>query len=127
MQGVKNNPEATREDLRRMSLAINNLTKGVNGAGTLNLGVSPVLTGNQAISGDFSVYICDASTGVMILTPPAIDDFPGRTFWVKKIDASGNSVVWDSPVDGSTSATITVQYTSLTFNASAGSTRWWVI
>jgi hypothetical protein len=128
LQGVKLNPEASKEDLRRMSLQINQLVESSNGnGGNFNLGVSPVLTGDQNISDLYSVYICDASTGVMTLTPPIIDDVPGRTIWVKKIDSSGNSVVWNAPVDGSTSATITVQYTSLTFNASAGSTRWWVI
>ena len=125
--GVKQNPEATREDLRRMALQISDLSRRIGGYGAFNVAASPVLTGNQSITDQYSVYICDASTGDMTLTVPSIDSVPNRAIWVKKIDNTGNSVIWDAPVDGSTSATIVTQYTSLTFHASAGSTEWRII
>ena len=128
LQGVKTNPEATKEDLRRMALQINELTQSVNATkGTLRVTSSPVLTGNQNITDEYSIWLCDASTGNMTLTIPAIDDFYNRPIWVNKIDNTSNSVIWNAPVNGSTSATISVQYTSLTFVASAGSTEWRII
>ena len=127
-QGIKQNPEPTKEDLRQMTAQINELTKALNGAnGGLNIASSPTLTGNQSITSAYSVYICDASTGAMTLTVPSIDSVPNRAVWVKKIDNTSNAVIWNAAVDGSTSASIVTQYTSLTFHATAGSSEWRII
>jgi len=61
-----------------------------------------------------SIILCDATSGVVTITLPTSVGNAGKTFSVKKIDASGNNVVVDGngsqTIDGSTTQTISTQY-----------------
>ena len=61
-----------------------------------------------------AVILCDATSGVVTITLPTSVGNAGKTFSVKKIDASGNNVVLDGngsqTIDGSTTKTISTQY-----------------
>ena len=61
-----------------------------------------------------AVILCDATSGVVTITLPTSVGNAGKTFSIKKIDASGNNVVIDGngsqTIDGSTTQTISSQY-----------------
>jgi len=64
-----------------------------------------------------SVLLCDADTGDLTITLPAVASSDKRIVQVKKITAA-NSVIIDGnageTIDGDTTVTITTRYTSLT-------------
>lgn len=124
LETVKQNPEASRDDLRRMSNTVNELVKNRNGDGFAALGISPISTASFSVSDLYSTYPIDATDGDVTITVPSIDSLPGRVVDVTKIDNSSNSYIWNAPVNGSTCAIVTAQYTTLTFYAAAGSSEW---
>lgn len=131
LAGVKQNPYATREDLRRMSLTLNELVKRANGAvNTVQiLSVSPNITGDITLTDEYSVIPVDASGGNITVTLPAAGSGIGTVYYIKKIDSSSNTVTIDAnaseTIDGVTTKVISSQYVSTTIVQTA--TQWWII
>ena len=75
-----------------------------------------------------SIYLCDATGGNVTVTLPAAADNTHRTYTIKKVDSSANTVIIDGnaseTIDGGLTATLTVQYEAVCI-ACDGS-NWWV-
>ena len=123
IQGIKQNPDLLKDDLRRMTLRINDLI-GVNNRGFFEL-TSTTITGSITLNDTSTIWYVNASTGNSTITLPTPSDMVGRTYWVKRIDSSANTLELVGLLDGSTSSFITSQWDSLTINAA--STQWFII
>jgi len=86
-------------------------------------------TSNYTITGTDAVIFANASSGNVTITLPAASSLTGYRFYVKRIDGSANicSIARSSTdtIDGQTSVSLDVQYTSLTV-VSDGS-NWYII
>lgn len=73
-----------------------------------------------------TVQLCDATTGAITLS--LVADTPGKTFTVKKTDASANTVTISPPVpiDGQATAVLTNQYDYITI-VRGNSDNWHII
>lgn len=78
------------------------------------------------------VYLCDATSGAITVTLPAVadaDPTAGRVVTVKKTDASGNAVTLDADgsetIDGATTKALSSQYDSVTIVSDG--TSWHII
>lgn len=101
---------------------------GVPAWGDFTLATS-TKTSNYTVTTSDTVILADATSGTIAITLPTAASAAGYRFFVKRIDNSGNSVTVDrsgsDTIDGATSHTISVQYTSLTL-VSNGS-NWFII
>lgn len=86
-------------------------------------------TANYTITANDTVILGDATSGNVTITLPLASIASGYRFCIKKSDSSANSVIiarsGSDTIDGSTSATVSVQYVSLTV-VSDGS-NWYII
>lgn len=61
--------------------------------------------------------LCDATSGAFTVTLPATQGLSGITYYIKKVDSSGNAVTIDGngseTIDGDTTVKITTQYEAL--------------
>jgi hypothetical protein len=84
---------------------------------------------SYTITNTDTVIIADASSNNVTITLPAASGSPGYRFYVKRKDASGNTVTiarsGGDTIDGATSHTLDLQYTSATV-VSDGS-NWYII
>ena len=82
---------------------------------------------NASVSSD-DVLVVNATSGNVTITLPAVGTANGKKFNIKKIDASGFSVIIDGNgalIDGSGSISTTTQYES--FTVVCDGTQWWII
>lgn len=83
---------------------------------------------NTTLTSNNRTVLVNANTANVYVTLPILDPTASRKFHIKKIDASINNVVIDggaSNIDGSNTAIINTQYTSLTIQND--SNQWWII
>jgi len=120
LQGVKQNPEASREDLRRMSLILNELVARENSGSITRL--SQVSTGTSVTDdGLFSIYYINSTSNVTFNLKSLVD-VQGRELRIYKLDGS-TSVITLTPastsqlINGSSLATITAQFQSRELHA----------
>ena len=94
-----------------------------------NVVATSTKTSNYTISGTDVVIFADATSGNVTITLPVASSTPGYRFDIKRIDNSGNSCSvarsGSDTIDGATSQSIPVQYTSLTV-VSNGS-AWYIL
>ena len=104
-----------------------------------NLQVDGVLTrvrkpivaksGAYTIIIDDEVIIADASGASFAITLPTAVGIPGKTYWIKKIDATANTVTVDADgtetIDDGLTAIIGTQYEAITVVSDGA--EWWVI
>ncbi len=86
-------------------------------------------TANYTITSSDTVIMADATSGNVTITLPVASGVSGYRFFVKRTDASGNTVSvarsGSDTIDGQTSQSLALQYTSLTI-VSDGS-NWYII
>lgn len=86
-------------------------------------------TADYTITANDTVILGDATSGNVTITLPLASIASGYRFCIKKSDSSANNVIiarsGSDTIDGSTSATVSVQYVSLTV-VSDGS-NWYII
>lgn len=88
-----------------------------------------VKTGNYSILGSDNVILGDATSGNLIFQLPTAASATGQVFFIKKIDASANTVTLQANgievIDGNNTFVILTQYASLTVVSDG--TQWWII
>jgi len=84
------------------------------------------VTNYTATTGDGTI-LCDATSGSFTITLPTATGNTGKTFSVKKIDSSSNSVTISSGslIDGSSTQDILIQYVNVTVQSDG--TTWYVL
>ncbi len=86
-------------------------------------------SGAYTITIDDEVIIADASGGSFTITLPTAVGISGKTYWIKKIDATANIVTVDGngaqTIDDGLTAVIGTQYEAITVVSDG--TEWWVI
>lgn len=96
-------------------------------AGSISSAIRTI-TANATIDATDSFILADASSGNIIITLPAASTSSGRTYNIKRIDATANtvSIVRDGSdtIDGATSKSLNIQYESMTFVSSSSS--WYI-
>lgn len=104
------------------------VTSGLPSWGQVILATATKTT-NHTLTANDTVILGDASGGNVVITMPLASIASGYRFCIKKTDSSANNVIIDrsgsDTIDGSNSATITVQYASVTV-VSDGS-NWYII
>lgn len=130
IQGIKQNPEATKEDLRRMTLILNDLVSRAN-SGSITR-VSLTSTGS-AVSDDglASIYYVDTTDASVTFNLKALADVQDRFLSVNKIDGSTNTVTVTPAstaelINGSPTKVISSQFVSHDFHA-RNLTNWNII
>lgn len=87
------------------------------------------VTSNVTVDKVYGFYLCDATSGGITVTLPMAGAYKGVRFYVKKIDATANTVTIDGnaseTIDGSATQTITAQYVCLTVMSDG--TQWWIV
>lgn len=82
-----------------------------------------------SLGNNHSVVLVDASGGARTITLPLASSCPGRTYTVKKVDSSANTVTVQrsgtDTIDGAASYTLVAQYNFVTLVNN--SSNWWVI
>ena len=73
------------------------------------------------------ILLIDASNGDVVLNPESLNNVTGRHVIAVKEDSSSNSYIWNASVNGETTATVTIQYTSLDFYGAENATEWRII
>lgn len=95
---------------------------------TAYVGVVSKTTSYVATSSD-TVILCDATSGNITITLPAVSGLSGKVFYIKKINSNANSVTIDGnsseTIDGDLTQIITVQYDSVTIVCNG--TAWYVV
>lgn len=85
------------------------------GAGTLPV---TTITSDTILTSSEVVVLCDAILGAITVTLPAASASEGKRYYIKKLDASANSVIVEGnaseTIDGGLTAEITSQYQSIT-------------
>ncbi len=65
-------------------------------------------------AGDETVILADATGGEIKIALPTASDIPGKWYWIKKIDSSGNAVIIDADgaetIDGEQTLDLGLQY-----------------
>ena len=105
----------------RNLIAIGNTTRGI---------VSK--TANYTVTANDGVIECDATSGAITLTLPAVSGAAaGTTYTLKKTDSSANAVIWDGnaseTIDGATTVQTTTQWASITIIRNTAGTAWLTI
>ena len=90
---------------------------------TTQLFTSSGTAGNQV------VILCDATSGNVTITLPAAAGVTGRSYYIKKIDSSGNKCIVDGnaseTIDGQTTQDLTFQYTAI--QVVCDGTKWHIL
>lgn len=88
---------------------------GTGGSGVLTVNT---ITVDTTLTTSNTVVLCDATTGAITVMLPAASGNGGRTYYIKKIDSSVNTVTVDAnaseTIDGDLTAVITLRYESIT-------------
>jgi len=97
-------------------------------SGNLALGIV-AKTANYTVTANDGVIECDATSGAITLTLPAVSGArPGATYTLKKTDANANAVTFDGnaseTIDGATTVSTTTQHASITIIRNAAGTAW---
>lgn len=101
-----------------------------NGILTGNLALGIVAkTANYTVTANDGVIECDAASGAITLTLPAVSGAQaGTTYTLKKTDVSANAVTFDGnaseTIDGATTVSTTTQWASITIIRNAAGTAW---
>jgi hypothetical protein len=86
-------------------------------------------SGDYTITTSDEVVIADAAAASFTLTLPTAVGNTGKVYWVKKIDATANTVTIDGDgaetIDGAATAVLTTQYEAITVISDG--TEWWVL
>ena len=128
IEGVKQNPEATREDLRRMSLTINELIKNTNNGAFQRITLSS--TGSVTLDDRASIWLFDATDGALTATLPDVTTVKDRVYAWKKTDSITNAVLITPSstaalIDGSTNKVISAQ--NVAFEGVSNGLNWFLI
>jgi len=128
LEGVKQNPEASKEDLRRMSLTINELVKNLN-KGFTEISIGDTVTISKTLDDTATVIPVDATAGNVTLTLLPSADVKNRVYYIKKIDSSANTVIIDGnggeTIDGATTKVISSKFVSHLIISTG--TEWWIL
>jgi len=128
LEGVKHNPIPNNEDLRRMSLIINELVKNLN-KGFTEIPIGDTITGDATLNDTATVIPVDATSGNITLTLLPAADVKNRVYYIKKIDSSSNTVTIDGnggeTIDGATTKVISSQFVSHLIISTG--TEWWIL
>ena len=129
LQGVKQNPDFLRDDLRRMSASINQLIgQGNQQFIEFTITETPI-TSDITLNDTHTVVTVDASSAAVTLTLPIAANVSGRYYVIKKIDSSANNVIIDAngseTIDGALTNIISAQYDSVSVISDAS--QWWII
>ena len=85
--------------------------------------------GAYTITTSDEVVIADAAAASFTLTLPTAVGNTGKVYWIKKIDATANTVTVDGDggqlIDGAATAVLTTQYEAITVISDG--TEWWVL
>ncbi len=101
---------------------------------TILSGASPDIavvskSGAYTLTGSDCLVLCDATGGAFTITLPAKSGIDGRMYIIKKTDSSANAIIVDGngaeTIDGGATASITVQYESITIIC--GSSEWHIV
>ena len=89
-------------------------------------------TVNYTVTANDGVIECDATTGAITLTLPAVSGaVAGTTYTLKKTDSSANAVIFDGnaseTIDGATTVQTTTQWSSITIIRNTAGTAWLTI
>ena len=89
-------------------------------------------TANYTVTANDGVIECDATSGAITLTLPAVSGAAaGTTYTLKKTDSSANAVIWDGnaseTIDGATTVQTTTQWASITIIRNTAGTAWLTI
>lgn len=91
--------------------------------------VVTVTTSTYAVVDDDYLILCDASSNAITVALPSASSKEGRELTIKKVDATGNAVTIDGDasenIDGSSSASISSQYESVTLISNGSD--WYII
>lgn len=86
-------------------------------------------TASYTATGAETVILCDATSGNVTISLPALASSAYRKYHVKKIDVSANTCIIDGSgsetIDGSTTFTISVQYRSI--QVVNGTSGWFIL
>lgn len=86
------------------------------------------VTSNYTATVSDEMIMVDATSGAVTITLAAASGLAGKDYTIKKVDASGNSVIIDpnasESVDGATTKTISSQYTSVSIRCD--SANWYI-
>lgn len=99
-----------QEAMRALAEAINLLVDEMPLSGVITV------TSNANVTTDFGVWLGDATSGAITLTIPPAEAFTGKTFSMKKIDASANAVTVspsDGTVDGAANYSLSSQWNAV--------------
>lgn len=96
--------------------------------GNLALGIV-AKTANYTVTANDHTIECDATSGAITLTLPAVSGArAGTQYTLKKTDASANAVTFDGnaseTIDGATTVSTTTQWASITIRRNAAGTAW---
>lgn len=104
--------------------------KARNGILTGNLALGIVAkSANYTVTANDHTIECDATSGAITLTLPAVSGAQaGTQYTLKKTDASANAVTFDGnaseTIDGATTVSTTTQWASITIRRNAAGTAW---
>lgn len=97
-------------------------------AGSFSLPIS-TKTANYTIVGTDHTILCDATSGSITITLPAVSTISGRMYVIKKIDATANTVTIDGnsseTIDGATTLVLTTQWETKTIQSNGSA--WFVV
>lgn len=130
LQGVKQNPDLLRDDLRRMSLTINDIVKRLNSGATERVSITSTGT-TVNDDGLASIYYINATGGAVTFNLKPLSSVLDRLLTVKKIDSSTNTVTLTSAstselIDGTTTKVISSQFVSHEVHA-ADIVNWFIL
>jgi len=96
----------------------------------IDLGMTTeIITGDVTLVETDSTIFVDATNGTVTVTLPPASSFPGKTYNVKKIDVSANTVTIDADgtetIDDSLTQIISTQFDAVTVQSDG--TEWWII
>lgn len=87
------------------------------------------VTGNTTVSSTYGFYLCDATGGSLTVTLPMAGAYKGVRFYIKKVDATGNTVTIDGngseTIDGAATQVIAIPMVCLTVVSDG--TQWWIV
>lgn len=120
---IPNSPPAGTEAYRQIAERLNRNIQTTQPFHALSV------TGNVTAEYTYGFYLCDATSGSLTVTLPAAGAYKGQRFYIKKVDATANTVTIDGDgsetIDGAATAVIAVPMTCLTV-VSDGS-NWWIV
>ena len=112
------------ELVERLTIELGNVERAIRDT---NLTPTRTVTASTTLTTADALALVDATAGAVTVTLPNVVTFIGRTFTVKKVDASANVVTVGSVanIDGAATYPLAAQYDTVTV-CSDGAT-WWVI